>query len=77
MAGAEMIYARLITLILKLLTALGLYGKGRADARQKAKMQAQKTYINKRKAMDNADADLPDDTGILRDWMRARDPDKR
>ena len=76
-----MIVLRLIALFWKPIAwVLGIgatYLKGRADARRRAKAAAQKDYINKRKAMDNADADLPDDPGILRDWLRARDPNKR
>ena len=76
-----MILLRLIALFWKpiawVLGALGIYGKGRADARAKAKLHAQKTYMDKRKRMDNADADLHDDPGILRDILRARDPKQR
>jgi hypothetical protein len=76
-----MILLRLLLALWKpIATLLGFgatYLKGRADARQKATLQAQKTYINKRKAMDNADDSLPSDMGVIRDLLRARDPDKR
>ena len=76
-----MIILRILLALWRPIAALlgigAVYIKGRTDARQKAKLQAQKTYINKRKAMDNADDDLPGDFGVIRDLMRARDPNKR
>ena len=59
------------------LGALGLYAKGTLDARQRAKIRAQRAYINRRKAMDNADDDLPDDIGVIRSLLRSRDPKQR
>ena len=76
-----MILLRLIALFWKPIAALlgvgALYLKGRADARQKAKLQAQKQYIETSKRMDNADEALPDDSNMLRDWLQHRDPNKR
>ena len=75
-----MILLRILLALWRPIAALlgigAVYIKGRTDARQKAKLRAQKTYINKRKAMDNADADLPDDSNMLRDWLQHRNPDK-
>ena len=48
-------YAALITLVLKLLTMLGLYAKGRGDEAAKARAKADQTYIKQRKAADDAD----------------------
>lgn len=53
-----------------------LYLKGRSDARQRATAKAQKRYIETRKRMDNADADLPDEIGVIRSLLRSRDADK-
>ena len=63
--------------IAAILGALGLYAKGRTDARQRATAKARKAYIETRKRMDNADADLPDDIGVIRGLMQSRNPDKR
>lgn len=76
-----MIILRILLALWRPIAALlgigAVYIKGRTDARRRAKLRAQKTYINKRKAMDNADADLPDDSNMLRDWLQHRNPDQR
>ena len=58
------------------LAALGFHTKATIDARQRAKIRAQRAYIEKRKRMDNADDNLPDDVGVLRSWLQHRDRNK-
>ena len=68
-------YAALITLVLKLLTLLGLYAKGRGDAKAKARAKADQTYIKQRKAAD--DADLGDGANDAERIVRLREFSKR
>ena len=75
-----MILLRILLALWRPIAALlgigAVYIKGRTDARQTAKLRAQKTYINRRKRLDNTDDALPDDAGVLREWLRNRPTDK-
>ena len=68
--------APLLRPLLWLLAALGVYGKLRADAKAKNALQAAEGYGKTRKDMDDADT-TGDDPAVLREWLRARDPDQR
>ncbi len=63
--------------VLAVLGALGLYAKGRADAKAKADGKAAKAYINTTKGMQDADAAMGDDPAVLRNSLRKRDPNQR
>ena len=55
---------------------LGLYFKGRADAKAKADLRDLKGFKKTTERMQDADAAMGDDPAVLRDRMRKRDPDK-
>jgi len=65
------IYARLIALVLKLLTAIGLYGKGRMDANAKRDLRDAKAHAKTVKDVLDEEASH-DDVGIIRERMRER-----
>ncbi len=50
----------------------GAWLAGRRDAKQAAKSQSLKDYQATRKEMDDAEADLGSDPGVIRDWLRER-----
>lgn len=64
--------AALVGPLMRLLTALGLYAKGRADARASSALEAAEDYAQTRRRMDEVDLPRTDDD--LRRWLRARDP---
>lgn len=63
--------------ILAVLGALGLYAKGRADAKAKADLRDMKAFKKTTERMQDADAAMGDDPAALREWLRKRDPDQR
>ena len=71
-----MIWLRIIAVLWKpfaaLMAVLGVYGKGRADARQKAKQRDLEAYRETRERMDAAPRF--DDARRARDWLRSRKP---
>lgn len=48
------------------------YVTGNRQGRQRAKNEALRGYKNTREKLDAVAADLPDDPGVLREWMRER-----
>lgn len=60
-----------------LLGALGLYFKGRSDAKAKADLRDLKSNAKTTERMQDADAAMGDDPAALREWLRKRDPDQR
>ena len=62
--------------LLAVLGALGLYAKGRADAKAKADLRDLKGFKKTTERMQDADAAMGDDPAVLRDSLRQRDPDK-
>ena len=56
---------------------IGLYLKGRADAKAKAEVRDLKGFKKTTERMQDADAAMGDDPAALREWLRKRDPDKR
>jgi hypothetical protein len=60
-----------------LAAALGLYAKGRADAKAKRDMRDAAGYRKTTERMQDADASIRDDPAALREWLRDRDPDQR
>ena len=62
--------------LLAVLGALGLYAKGRADAKAKADLRNLKGFKETTERMQDADAAMGDDPAVLRDSLRQRDPDK-
>jgi hypothetical protein len=50
-----MIYARLIALVLKLLAALGLYGKGRLDERRADQLRDAKADLDAHERMNDVE----------------------
>ncbi len=63
--------------ILAVLGALGLYVKGRSDAKAKADLRDLKAHKKTTERMQDADAAMGDDPAVLRDSLRKRDPDQR
>ena len=63
--------------LLAVLGALGLYAKGRSDAKAKADLRDLKGFKKTTERMQDADAAMGDDPAVLRDSMRQRDPNKR
>ena len=55
--------------------ALGLYAKGRGDAKSKAETRDMREHIETRERMD--DAEIHDDPDLARRWLQSRDPDQR
>ena len=62
--------------LLAVLGALGLYAKGRADAKAKADLRDLKGFKETTERIQDADAAMGDDPAVLRDSLRQRDPDK-
>lgn len=60
-----------------LLGILGVYVKGRRDAKAKADLRDLKGFKKTTERMQDADAAMGDDPAVLRDSMRQRDPNKR
>lgn len=60
-----------------LLGALGLYFKGRSDAKAKADLRDLKGFKETTERMHDAESAMGDDPAVLRDSMRQRDPNKR
>ena len=62
--------------LLAVLGALGLYAKGRSDAKAKADLRDLKDFKETTERMQDADAAMGDDPAVLRDSLRQRDPNK-
>ena len=62
--------------MLAVLGALGLYAKGRSDAKAKADLRDLKDFKETTERMQDADAAMGDDPAVLRDSLRQRDPNK-
>ena len=62
--------------LLAVLGALGLYAKGRADAKAKAGLRDVRGFRKATERMQDADAAMGDDPAVLRDSLRQRDPNK-
>ena len=60
-----------------LLGILGVYVKGRRDAKAKADLRDLKGFKKTTERMQDADAAMGDDPAVLRDSLRQRDPNKR
>ena len=60
-----------------LLGILGIYVKGRRDAKTKADLRDLKGFKKTTERMSDADAAMGDDPAALRDWLRQRDPKQR
>jgi hypothetical protein len=60
-----------------LAAALGIYAKGRGDAKAKRDMRDAAGYRKTTERMQDADASIRDDPAALREWLRDRDPDQR
>ena len=60
-----------------LLGILGVYVKGRRDAKAKADLRDLKGFKKTTERMQDADAAMGDDPAVLRDRMRQRDPNQR
>ena len=63
--------------LLAVLGAVGLYAKGRRDAKAKADLRDLKGFKETTERMTDADVAMGDDPSALREWLRDRDPDKR
>lgn len=72
----KLIFGGLWRPLLAVLGALGLYAKGRADAKAKADLRDLKGFKKTTERMQDADAAMGDDPAVLRDSLRQRDPDK-
>ena len=62
--------------LLAVLGALGLYAKGRSDAKAKDDLRDLKGFKKTTERMQDADAAMGDDPAVLRDSLRQRDPNK-
>ena len=56
---------------------VGLYLKGRSDAKSKAEVRDLKGFKKTTERMQDADAAMGDDPTALREWLRNRDPKQR
>ena len=56
---------------------IGLYFKGRSDAKAKADLRDLKGFKKTTERMQDADAAMGDDPAVLRDRLRKRNPDQR
>ena len=56
--------------------ALGLYAKGRSDAKAKAETRDMREHIATREKIDEADI-VGDDPSAAARWLQSRDPDQR
>lgn len=63
--------------IVAVLTALGIYAKGRRDSSAKHEAQDAREYRNTTERMQDAEAAFGDDPAILRQRMRDRNPGQR
>lgn len=63
--------------LLAVLGAVGIYAKGRSDAKAKADLRDLKSNAKTTERMQDADAAMGDDPAALREWLRKRDPDQR
>ncbi len=63
--------------LLAVLGAVGIYAKGRSDAKAKADLRDLKGFKKTTERMQDADAAMGDDPAALREWLRKRDPDQR
>jgi len=54
--------------------ALGWRRSIRREVKRETALEAAERYAKTRKAMDDEDARIPDDPGVLRDWLQHRDP---
>jgi hypothetical protein len=63
--------------IAAVLGALGLYFKGRSDAKRKADLKDLTGFKKTTERMQDADAAMGDDPDVLRDSLRDRDPKQR
>ena len=54
-----------------LLALLYAFARGRRAARQETALEAAERYAKTRKDMDDAEAAVDSDPGVLRDWLRA------
>lgn len=63
--------------LLAVLGAVGVYAKGRSDAKAKADSRALKGFKKTTERMQDADVAMGDDPAVLRDRMRQRDPNQR
>lgn len=55
-----------------LLALLYAFARGRRSARQETALEAAERYAKTRKDMDDAEAAVDSDPGVLRDWLRER-----
>ena len=62
--------------LLAVLGAVGIYAKGRSDAKAKADLRDLKGFKKTTERIQDADAAMGDDPAVLRDSLRQRDPDK-
>lgn len=60
-----------------ILGALGLYFKGRSDAKRKADLKDLQGFKKTTERMQDAEAAMGDDPAVLRDSLRNRDPKQR
>ncbi len=63
--------------IIAVLTALGIYAKGRRDTNAKRDAKDARAYKTTTEKMQDAEAAFGDDPAVLRQRMRDRNPDKR
>lgn len=63
--------------VLAILGAVGLYAKGRSDAKAKADLRGLKGFKKTTERMQDAESAMGDDPAVLRDRMRQRDPKQR
>ena len=63
--------------LLAVLSAVGLYAKGRSDNKAKVDLRDLKGFKKTTERMQDADVAMGDDPAVLRDSLRQRDPNKR
>ena len=66
----DLVLGPLGALVGGLAVVLAAWAKGKRDGRQEAAQKALEDYQETRKRID--EVDIPDDDGVLREWLRER-----
>ena len=65
-------FAFAVLIIGAVVYGIGQRKRGRKEAKAETALEAAERYAKQRKAMDDAEADMGDDPGVVREWLRER-----